>query len=138
MPEPRCNIKLSLIIDPLLDTFLERMSERAISDCYQRYLAARGAYPCDDVEPTDEQLAAVRQLISSGMPPYADFSIFGPHGDRSLRNLVVNMYEFLPASGQWAAQGGASLCCCCWHGRRPVASGRLRQRRLRRARAGGS
>ena len=38
--------------------------------------------PPDDQDVTPEQLACMKALRDAGLAPYADFSIFGPHGNR--------------------------------------------------------
>ena len=38
-------------------------------------------------DPTPEQLAALRQVIASGRPPYVDFSLFGPKNRRLVHKL---------------------------------------------------
>eukprot|EP00969_Alexandrium_andersonii_P058291 2567418-Alexandrium_andersonii.AAC.1 len=56
-----------------------------IQALFEDYKATRGDYPHRDIEPTPDQLSAVKQLIASGAPPYVDFSLFGPHGHRLLK-----------------------------------------------------
>ena len=42
-----------------------------------------------DSEPTIEQISAVQVLVKEHVPPYVDLFIFGPHGQRTLRNLEL-------------------------------------------------
>ena len=54
-----------------------------------------------DSEPTIEQISAVQVLVKEHAPPYVDLAIFGPHGQRTLRNLELH--------GLIPGENGASL-----------------------------
>eukprot|EP00974_Lingulodinium_polyedra_P094594 9168186-Lingulodinium_polyedra.AAC.1 len=71
---------------------------------FEDYSAIRGGLPSTDVEPSSEQLAAVKQLLDSGSPPYVDFSVFGPHGRRMVRRFMFVAYAYQPATGEWERQ----------------------------------
>jgi hypothetical protein len=43
-----------------------------------------------DAEPTADQIAAIQVLISEHVPLYVDLAIFGPHGQRTLRNIKLH------------------------------------------------
>eukprot|EP00969_Alexandrium_andersonii_P322978 14270989-Alexandrium_andersonii.AAC.1 len=58
-----------------------------------------GGYPCEDMEPPQEQLSAVHQFIRSGSLPYTDFALFGPRGKRAERKPVHVAFSFSMASG---------------------------------------
>ena len=64
----------------------------------------RGDFPHEDQEPTPDQLSAVHQLIRAGVPPYVDFSLFGPHGRRMLRKLHLVAQRYDPSTGTWRRQ----------------------------------
>ena len=49
-----------------------------------------GERPRKDAEPTTEQLAAICHLLDNGLPPFADFAVFGPHGHRLERKLKLS------------------------------------------------
>eukprot|EP00974_Lingulodinium_polyedra_P107301 10386000-Lingulodinium_polyedra.AAC.1 len=66
---------------------------------FEDYSTLRGGLPAREVEPSAEQLAAVKQLLDSGAPPYVDFSVFGPYGRRMLRRLMYTAYAYQPATG---------------------------------------
>ena len=65
---------------------------------YQRYNDIRGAFPHIDSECTELQLSAVKMVNDQGLPPAADFAVFGPHGNRMLRKQHF-MATFLDAAG---------------------------------------
>ena len=96
--EPR--LKLSVIIDPTLDSELVRLPQSTIRQLFSEYTDARGAPPSEEVEPTVEQISAVAQLVAADLVPYADFAILGPHGRRLLAKLTYLAWSFHP-DGTW-------------------------------------
>ena len=89
------------MVDPSLDTELKPIDADHVDKMFTAYRTDRGEFPHEDHEPTADQLAAVAQLVRAGVPPYVDFSVFGPHGKRMLKkiHLVANYYE--PSDGTW-------------------------------------
>ena len=63
-------------------------------DDYQKFRAKykeiMHRYPPWDAEPTIEQLSAVQVLVRERAPPYVDLAVFGPHGQRTQRNLKLH------------------------------------------------
>eukprot|EP00969_Alexandrium_andersonii_P149466 6609182-Alexandrium_andersonii.AAC.1 len=51
-----------------------------------------------------DQLSAVSRLIEPGVPPYVDFSLFGPHGHRRLKKLMFAAFTYLQESGAYQRQ----------------------------------
>jgi len=96
--EPR--LKLSVILDPSLDSELVRVSQAKVRTMFTKYLKIRGAEPSEDIEPTVEQISAVNQVIEGDLVPYADFALFGPHGKRLLQKLTLVNWTYLP-DGSW-------------------------------------
>jgi hypothetical protein len=68
---------------------------------FPEYRRKYGDMPAPDIEPTAEQISAVHQLMASEAPPYVDFSIFGPHGHRTLRKLSHTALQYNPLDGSW-------------------------------------
>ena len=93
-------IKLSLILDPNLDSKLVRMPQTKVRALFTDYIAKRGAEPSEDIEPTLEQISAVYQVCNADLVPYADFSILGPHGRRMVGKLSYCAYTQQP-DGSW-------------------------------------
>ena len=96
--EPR--LKLSSILDPALDTELTRLPQSDIRKLFADYEDKRGAEPSEDIEPTVEQISAVAQVLKADLTPYADFSVYGPHGRRLLQKLTYLAWTYLP-DGSW-------------------------------------
>jgi hypothetical protein len=92
--------KLSVILDPSLDSELVRLPHSKVRALFNNYATLRGAEPSEDVEPTVEQVSAFAQLLAADMVPYADFSLFGPHGRRLLQKLSYLSWTFQP-DGTW-------------------------------------
>ena len=93
-------LKLSLVLDPALESVLVRLPPADIRALYTKYVAKRGGEPTEDIEPTIEQISAVAQIVAADLPPYADFSLFGPHGRRLLSKLTYQAWSFQP-NGSW-------------------------------------
>jgi len=85
--EPR--LKLSVIIDPSMDSELVRLPGTKIRQMFNEYEKTRGAEPTEDIEPTVEQISAVKQVLDADLVPYADFALFGPYGKRFLQKLTL-------------------------------------------------
>jgi len=85
--EPR--LKLSVIIDPSMDSELVRLPGAKIRHMFTEYEKTRGAEPTEEIEPTVEQISAVKQVLDADLVPYADFSLFGPYGKRFLQKLTL-------------------------------------------------
>ena len=46
-------------------------------EMFRRYRDTRGAPPSPDIEPSEDQLSAIAQVVEAGFTPYADFGLFG-------------------------------------------------------------
>ena len=93
-------VKLSSVLDQTLDAPLVPIPPADVRALFASYRAKRGAYPAADIEPTHDQLAALRQVVAADAPPYADFAVFGPHGRRLLQRLAFTSFVYNP-DGSW-------------------------------------
>eukprot|EP00971_Amphidinium_carterae_P339884 6477937-Amphidinium_carterae.1 len=59
--------------------------------------------PHEDCDPSVDQISAYRQAMADGTLPYADFSVFGPHGDRLSKKLKFAAFKF-GADGTWTRE----------------------------------
>ncbi len=100
-PTPSKKIKLSSLVDPAAEAELIPLSAGALRDLFARYQQDRGGPPGEEVEPTLEQISAIKQLVDSNTPPYVDFALFGPHGRRFLKKLTYVETIFQVSSGTW-------------------------------------
>ena len=100
LPLAEARIKLSVLVDPAMDSELIRLSGLETRIMYDKYVSVRGAEPKEEIDPTTEQLSAVKQIIDAGLAPYVDFSLFGPYGKRFLAKLSMVAWSYQP-NGQW-------------------------------------
>jgi hypothetical protein len=66
------------------------LTEQTIMDGYARYRSIFGVWPPRDENITDDQLACLHHAITSGALPWADFTVFGPHGHRIMVKLRMS------------------------------------------------
>ena len=97
-------IKLSSVVDVTAEADIVPLPPDSVAEAFRRYRDTRGEYPHPDHEPTADQLSAVSQLLSSGAPPYVDFSLFGPHGRRLIRKLMFTAFTYSVQTGEWQRQ----------------------------------
>ena len=98
---PTRKLKLSSIIDPTLDAEITMIEQPEADKLYAAYKAKFGDHPAPDVDPTLDQLSALKQLVSTGALPYVDMSLWGPHGLRTLRKQVYTSHQLNAATGEW-------------------------------------
>ena len=102
VPAPQARkLKLSAVLDPTLDAEIQALTDTEITDMYERYRQRFGDFPSTDADVSRDQLAALNQVIASGSVPFADFSIFGPHGQRLLRRQTFQSYTLNVSTGEW-------------------------------------
>eukprot|EP00969_Alexandrium_andersonii_P236135 10424947-Alexandrium_andersonii.AAC.1 len=87
-------IKPSSVVDVTAEAEVVMLDAQEIQELFEDYKATRGDYPHRDMEPTPDQLSAVKQLISGGAPPYVDFASFGPRGHRVLKKLMFTAFSY--------------------------------------------
>ena len=79
------------------------LTEAELTPMRERYIAVEGDEPLDNVEVTNAQLTALKAVVGQGLPPYTDFGVWGPYGNRLARKQkFTNM--FLDTSGKWHSQ----------------------------------
>ena len=98
---PRRKLKLSSIIDPTLDAEIIMIEQPIADKLYAAYKAKFGDHPAPDVDPTLDQLSALKQLVATGALPYVDMSLWGPHGLRTLRKQVYTSHQLNAGTGEW-------------------------------------
>ena len=80
---PTRKIKLSVVIDPTLDSEVVQLEQTTVSAMYAKYKSKFGDHPSP---------SALAQLLKANATPYADMSLWGPHGLRTLRKAVFKSY----------------------------------------------
>jgi uncharacterized membrane protein YgcG len=81
--------KLSSIINQMDDTEITPDDSVAMALSYARWqsLYGPGSYPAENEDATPEQLGALRHLLDTHQTLYTDFSVWGPHGNRILKQM---------------------------------------------------
>ena len=98
---PARKLKLSSILDPTLEAEVIMMEQSEVDRLYGEYKDKFGDHPAPDVDPSIDQLSALKQLLSTNALPYVDMSIWGPHGLRRLRRQVFTAMV-LNSDGEWS------------------------------------
>jgi hypothetical protein len=93
--------RMDEVAEPGSTTTVLDLGPDRIRTLFAEYQLKYGDLPAPDTEPTAEQISAVHQLMASSAPPYVDFSIFGPHGQRTLRKLSHTALQYNPVDGSW-------------------------------------
>eukprot|EP00435_Cladocopium_sp_Y103_P070661 s1426_g35.t1 len=101
-PSQSRKLKLSAVLDPTLDAEIVGLSETEIAGRYDRYKQKYGDFPTPDSDVSKDQLSALAQVISAGAVPFADFSLFGPFGQRLLRRQTYTTFQLNAATGEWS------------------------------------
>ena len=83
-PEER---KFAHVIDQsLMGSFKERSKEEILA-LRGLHRDSTGGDPDPDERPTAAQISAMVERLEAGKPPYADFAVWGPFGDRTHKQL---------------------------------------------------
>ena len=93
-------VKLAQVLDQTCDGEIEKIDPSAVRSLYDAYTTERGDPPHPDIEPTADQIAALRQVLKDDGVPYADFAVFGPHGNRLIKRLTFKSFVHQP-DGTW-------------------------------------
>ena len=62
-------VKMSTLVDTTLDASVPALDQKTLEGMFGRYKASRGDFPHADIEPSEDQLSAVAQLLKHGVPP---------------------------------------------------------------------
>ena len=89
-------IKMSLILDQANDTDVIIMDDVDLRAGYKRWHNIFKAMPSPDDDCTIEQLSGLAYFMKNGNPPWADFAIFGPHGQRLMCKLKMSGLRLQP------------------------------------------
>ena len=86
-------MKFTHILDQSDDSEFQIVTDMVKARWMQRYIDVTGGLPCEETEPTKEQLSALhRRVHQLASPPYADFSVFTPFGKKMYRSTRYRTY----------------------------------------------
>jgi len=91
-------IKLDTVLDQGLSDEINVTTEQDMTAGYEKYKERMGKMPSEEREPSIEQYSGVKHLLALSAPPYADFSVFGPHSVRLRKRMRLNGF-FLASDG---------------------------------------
>ena len=93
-------VSLGLVINQALTTEVPMLPDSVVKPWRDRYVGVEGDEPLDVTEVTNSQLTALNAVLAQEMPPYTDFGVWGPHGNRlARRQKFTNMY--VDSGGRW-------------------------------------
>merc|ERR1712086_891402 len=75
-------LKMSTVLDQHDDTSFEVLTDKKRAELRQNHQTMCGGPAPDGARPSSEQLGAMLSRLGKGKSPYADFSVFQPHGGR--------------------------------------------------------
>jgi hypothetical protein len=87
-PALKSTLKLSELINPMWENKLIPLTDVTIELMYARYNMIFGMDPPEDIEPTTDQISAIRMFDDLNFIRGVDFSLFGPHGRRAMKKLT--------------------------------------------------
>jgi len=93
-------LKLSSVVDQTLESEVHSLEPTRVREMFRKYAETRGAEPSEAVEPSNDQLSALSQLLEGDAIPYVDFAIWCPHGRRMLAKMVFVAHALNP-DGTW-------------------------------------
>ena len=100
-------VNLGLVLNQGLTQEVPMLPMTTLAAIRDRYITIEGDEPMEQTDVTNAQITALNAVLDQGMAPYADFGVFGPHGNRHARKQkFTNMY--LDTAGRWhtAEQAG--------------------------------
>ena len=87
---------MSLILDQSNDADVPYIPDVDLKEGYKKYFDIFKSFPSPDDDITIEQLSGLVYYMNIGSPPWADFAIFGPHGQRLMCKLKMSGLRLQP------------------------------------------
>merc|ERR1712086_1128329 len=88
-------LKMSTVLDQHDDTSFEVLSDDKRAELRRNHQTMCGGPAPDDQRPSSEQLGAMLARLGKGKAPYADFSVFQPHGGRLAKHRKFDAQIFV-------------------------------------------
>ena len=98
---PERTIRLQHVLDQSSNEFCLPLSDEVRAGLRQNHYRIAGGDPPFGKEPTGDQLSAMFFRLKNGGPPYADFAVFTPHGERHAGFHKLNAQILV--GGAWAS-----------------------------------
>lgn len=81
-------ITIASVLDQVTKIKVIPVSDSDIRAKFLKYKEAYGRFPARESEPTRDQISALHTVLQLQRPPYADFGVLGPFGNRLQRKLT--------------------------------------------------
>jgi hypothetical protein len=88
-------VKMATVADQGTDEELPILDDERIHKAYGAYKARLGDFPPPDVEPSLAQITCLDRVFKVG-PPYVDFALWGPHGQRIEKRVRMQGVKIKP------------------------------------------
>jgi hypothetical protein len=98
---PERLIRLQHVLDQASNEFCAPLSDETRSTLRQNHIRIAGGDPQFGKEPSGDQLSAMFHRLKNGGPPFADFAVFTPHGERHARYHKFDAQILV--DGAWAS-----------------------------------
>jgi hypothetical protein len=72
------------------------LPQQAMIDGIRRWYSIFKTQPREEVEITLEQLSCIQYRLQCGLPPWVEFAVFGPNGNRLLRAMKMTGMVMMP------------------------------------------
>lgn len=96
-PQPKARIaKMSQVAEQGNEEEAPLLPEQAMIDGHRRYHALFKTNPREDEEITLKQLSCIQFRLGHGPPPWVEFSVFGPNGNRLLHAMKMTGMVIMP------------------------------------------
>ena len=94
-------VQLKHVVNESMEGFVKRPDSDDMTKLLLIYQSRCGGLPRDEIEPTPDQIGALRQILDSGAPPSVDMCIWGPHQKRAIKKLQLSATLYDPTTSRW-------------------------------------
>ena len=108
---PVLKVRVATVLDQSSDREVELLGIENLSMLRKAFRVNQGEDPLENEEVTDEQLSALVQVVAAGGAPYADFGVWGPHGNRIAKALRFT-HHFLDGTGTLRTKNSRDPTAC--------------------------
>ena len=98
--DPLLKVRLATTVDQACDAEIQLLSRAEIAARRDRLKLVLSGDPLDVHNFSDAQISAFSKKMDTGAPPYVDFAIWGPYGNRTERRCKFEA-NFRDTQGNW-------------------------------------
>ena len=101
-PALHAKVRIAQTLNQAIDQDVAMLPESKLAELRRYFVEVIGDEPLQRIDATDAQLTALSFVVECGLPPYADFGVFGPHGTRQEKRMRFAQ-NFQDTTGKWRA-----------------------------------